>query len=228
MTTNTVDYVVAAADGRILRWGTCPPDMLAVQAGDGEHAVQGRGRPDTHCVRDGTLCTFTPAQRQRLAHRPGPWAVWSLAAMDWHDPRTASEALDDAKASAWADVKAARAAAINGPITTPWGRFDADPASRAAIAEALSLRRLQGDLQGDEGVTWTTADNQAVSLTWAQLADVAQRIARRTQQAHDGARRLREQIDQAQDLAAVHACRASAAENPPFKAGDHCGTQHRS
>ena len=69
MTTNTLDYVVAAADGSILRWGTCPPDMLAVQAGDGEHAVQGRGRPDTHYVRDGTLCAFSFGINKEVTER---------------------------------------------------------------------------------------------------------------------------------------------------------------
>jgi hypothetical protein len=130
--------------------------------------------------------------------------------MDWEDPRPGHAVLAEAKTRAWADVKAARSAAINGPITTPLGRFDADPSSRAAIADALSLRQLVAADACDEVVTWTTADNQSVSLTLAQLADVAQCIARRTQHAYEVARLLREQIDQAPDIAAVNACMAAA------------------
>jgi hypothetical protein len=196
------DFVVADLDGQIVRFGSCPATMVAVQAAAGEQAIQGRGDARLHYVWDGHLRDFTAPQVQRRSARPGPWCLWSMTEMDWIDQRAPGAALAQAKVAAWDAVKASRDAAINAQLSTEVGNFDAGPCSRAAMVEALAL----GGWTGEEVINWTTAGNQAVALTLAQLSAVARLVAQRTQACHDQARQLRQQIDAATtpaELAAV-------------------------
>jgi hypothetical protein len=202
----TVNYVVAGLDGQIIRAGTCPRSMIAAQAGIGEQAVEGAADPILQYVFDGVVRDFTPAQSIRRLHKPGAWAVWRMEDMDWYDPRPAADQLRAAKSELWFAIKAARRAAIDAVISTPFGYFDADPDSRAAISEALAFRALDST-SATQPITWTTADNQAITLTVEQFGELARLLADRTQACHDQARRLRAAIEAAstpQDLTAIN------------------------
>lgn len=43
-------FIIHNAEGRILQWGECPPDMLSLQASAGRYVMQGEGRDTTHYV----------------------------------------------------------------------------------------------------------------------------------------------------------------------------------
>jgi nitrous oxide reductase accessory protein NosL len=204
-----VPFVVATMSGEIVRHGRCPRAMVAVQAGPGEQAVEGAGQPLDHYVWDGAVRPFTAAQAQGRRNRPDAHAVRDMGAMAWQAVRPAGEVLAIAKAEAWHKIKQQREASIGAVLESPFGRFDADPASRAALAEALALRHAAPG--GDPVLTWTTADNQAVALTLADLADIGRRLAQRTQRCHDQSRQLRARIDKAETLAEL----ASVAWSPP-------------
>jgi hypothetical protein len=112
--------------------------------------------------------------------------------MRWVDVRS----LEELKAERWAQIKAARTAAMDAPIDTTFGLFDACPASRSALAEAMHVAP----------VVWTTADNEAVTLDAPSLAEVLRLIGQRTQACHATARGLRVCVDAAgtvSELAAV-------------------------
>lgn len=121
----------------------------------------------------------------------------------WHDPRT----LDDLKAARWAQIKAVRAAAIDAPLATLYGRFDCGPADRTNITDAVALLQTLAAAGTPTTVTFTTADNVAVTLTLAQMVHIGLLLGQRVQAAYATARALRAQIDAAQaadDLAAIH------------------------
>jgi hypothetical protein len=92
---------------------------------------------------------------------------------------------------------------MDAPIDTAFGAFDADPASRSALVEALAL----GGAGGRDTVRWTTADNLVVELTLEQLAGVALQVAQRTEQCHAHAQQLRVRIEQAATAGELEAIR---------------------
>jgi hypothetical protein len=127
------------------------------------------------------LQPYTAAQQAAKAQRV-PHSTWDNRAMAWVDARP----LEALRAGRWALIKGARTAAMDAPIDTAFGVFDADPASRSALVEALALSG-----SGRALVRWTTADNQVVPLSLEELASVALQIAQRTEQCHAHAQRPR-------------------------------------
>lgn len=140
-----------------------------------------------------TLVEFPP--------KPNQYNVWDWTLHTWVDPRT----LQDYKDEKWSEIKRSRDAAINAPLTTPYGVFDADANSRANIANAvLYLQTLEQ--QGTPGtIDWTLADNTTITLNYAEMSSVGLLLGHRTNAAYDTARALRTQIDAATTIAEVDA-----------------------
>lgn len=177
-----MSYVITDPDGRILSTLADEPAM------DGD---------DPHTLHHVPAFAWTP--------RPDPAAVPYLrdGVVEWHDPRT----LDDLKAARWAVVKTARAAAIDAPLSTPYGTFDCGPADRTNITDAIALLQTLAAAGTPTTVTFTTADNGAVVLTTADMVHIGLLLGQRVQAAYATARSLRAQIDAAQAadaLAAIH------------------------
>jgi hypothetical protein len=191
------------ASGEIRRSVTCPADIVALQAADGEAVLQGRADDSTHYVADGALVAYTSEERARKAARPAGPCAWSNATRAWIDLRT----LEQRRAERWAQIKAARAAAIDAPLAVPGvGAFDCDEASRANIANAaLLMQTMAASLQPGEVPTieFTLADNTVATLTAAQMVDVALRMGAKVQAAHATARALRDAIAAAATAEAV-------------------------
>lgn len=192
--------LVDVRTGEIEVSGTCQAeDFDHLQEQPHQIKVVGAASRATHYYTPLGLVAYTPEQRAAKA-QPVPHSNWSNHDMRWHDVR----AFPELQGQRWDEIKAAREAAVHAVLATPYGPFDADPRSRAAIAETLAFRTQTGTPA--EPVLWTTADNQVVSLTLAQLGEVAQLVATRTQACHDLARQLRQQIDAAitpAELAAI-------------------------
>ena len=92
---NVVPFVVHDANGMVLRAGTAPPDMVAMQAmNDGETAVQVN---DTSGVGD---CTHRMVQGEMVAlpPRPEPAMRYDVEAGAWFDPRTPDDLAGELEA----------------------------------------------------------------------------------------------------------------------------------
>jgi len=189
-----IRYVlVNVRTGEIEAAGSCDAQSFDAMC-ESDHRVKviGTASSATHYYTPLGLQEYTPAQRLAKA-TPQPHSTWDNRLMRWVDVRP----LDELRAERWASIKAARAAEADAPIDTPFGRFDACPSSRAALAAAVA----------DAPVEWTTADNGMVSLDAEGLAEVLRLIGRRTQACHAVARGLRARIEAAatvEDLEAIH------------------------
>ena len=186
-----IDYVlVNHLSGEIEVSGRCQEgDLEAQPVADHQVKVVGYGSPATHYYTPLGLREYSPEHRAAKA-RPQPHSLWDNSLMQWVDVRP----LTELRAARWAQVKADRAAAIDAPIDTPWGQFDANAPSRAAIAEALALDDPTGT------ITWTLADNTDCLLFRSTLAEVLRLIDERTQDARRVARTLRSRIDAAASI----------------------------
>lgn len=133
--------------------------------------------------------------------KPAPYYTWDWNTHSWVDART----LQQVKDQKWEEIKLSRDAAINAPLDTPYGTFDADANSRANIANSvLYLQTLEQ--QGTPGtVDWTLADNTIITLNYQEMSTVGVLLGQRTNAAYDTARALRAQIDAATTIAEVEA-----------------------
>lgn len=183
-----ISYIFAnTRTGEIEISGTCREDDFdQLQEGPDQVKVIGSGTPATHYYTPLGLQEYTPEQRQTKAQRR-PHCNWDNGGMRWVDIRP----FPELRQQRWCEIKMDRQVAIDAPLSMPYGTFDADQRSRAAITEALALRSLMPG----EPLRWTTADDQAVELSLAELAEVGALIAQRTQHCHETAQVLRQRID---------------------------------
>lgn len=133
--------------------------------------------------------------------KPNVYTIWDWTTHSWIDPRS----IQNHKDQKWEEIKRSRDAAINAPLSTPYGVFDADASSRANIANAvLYLQTLEQ--QGNPGtVDWTLADNTTITLNYTEMSEVGLLLGQRTNAAYDTGRALRAQIDAATTIAEVDA-----------------------
>lgn len=116
----------------------------------------------------------------------------------WQDSRM----LAEVKAAKWAQIKAARKAAIDAPLVTPYGTFDSNQESRAAISECAAQARAGGPTWS---IYFTRADNTQVLLTAEEMVNVWMASGAKTQAARDAAVPLRMAISAATTAATVEA-----------------------
>lgn len=162
------------ATGQILRVIDGPDDVLAIQAQDGEAMLLvPKGTSDaTHHIEDGELVE---------------------GALDLRS-------LDEHKAAKWAELKRARAAAIDAPLVTPYGTFAGNKESRDNLVGTTVGLQIAIGAGAPDLVTWTLADNSTVDLTLAQLQHVGLLMLTKVQTAHDAGRTLRIAKDAAESI----------------------------
>lgn len=187
--------LVDVRTGEIEASGSCDAESFDMTCERADQIkVIGRGMPATHYYTPLGLREYTPEQQAAKA-LPRPHCRWDNGLMQWVDVRP----LAELRAERWEQVKASRAAVVDAPIDTPFGRFDACPASREALAVAnANSRRRKLWRPGTPPVEWTTADNLVVPLDGSQLAELLRLIGQRAQVAHARARALRSRIEAAQ------------------------------
>jgi hypothetical protein len=191
MTMEMIDYVlVNRTSGEVEVSGSCAAhDVQAQPLADHQLRVIGKGTWATHYQAPTGLTAYTPEQRQAKAS-PQPHCTWDNHRMGWVDVRP----FHQLQADRWAQIKVDRAAAMDAPIDTPFGRFDADPHSRAVLAVAQAP------------VPWTLADNTVVDLDAQSLTEVRRLIGQRLHACHVQGRELRARIASAtttKDLEAI-------------------------
>jgi hypothetical protein len=181
------------AGGEILRVVDCPEGMLEIQAQPGESALVGDADDLSHYVAGGELVLYAPDEAAAKASRPAWAAGWSNTAMGWIDPRT----LADLKAAKWAEIKTARAAAIDAPLVTPYGTFDSDAVGRSNIADSVLLAQSLAARGLPSDIEFTLEDNTSVTLTAEQMTTVGLLLGAKVNAAHAQSRALRPLIENA-------------------------------
>lgn len=142
---------------------------------------------------DGAIHLIEGGKRIEFAPKPSPFHQFDYTLKQWIDPRT----LQDLKDAKWTAIKQARAAAIDSPLVTPYGTFDSNVAARTSITDAvLMLQTLEG-LGQPTTIDFTLANNSTVTLTTAQMVQVALLLGAQVQVSHARSRALRLQIEAA-------------------------------
>ena len=125
-----------------------------------------------------------------------PHHVFNYANKAWEDPRNL-QALKEAK---WADMKAAREAAFDAPLVTPYGTFDSDEKARTNITDAVLMLQTLAGMGSPTTIDFTLANNTTVTLTTAQMVTVGLLLGQKVQTAHATSRAKRAAIDAATNL----------------------------
>lgn len=99
--------------------------------------------------------------------------------------------LEESKTAKIAELKAQRDAAEVAPITYKGYSFDYDSKARDRISAAIVALDLQGE---GADIAWTTADNQDVSVTAADLRTIVAAVAVRSNALHIKYRSLKAQV----------------------------------
>lgn len=136
-----------------------------------------------------------------VPERPSQHHVWDWGTKAWMDPRT----LADLKSAKWAEVKAAREAAIKAPLVTPYGTFDADADARANITDTILLLQTMEAMGQPGEVDFTLEDNSVLTVTTAQMVMVGLLLGQQVQGAYNTGRVLRGAIDAATTAEEVEA-----------------------
>ena len=105
---------------------------------------------------------------------------------------TDAELLAVAKPAKIAELKAERDSKEVEPITYNGNRYDYDDKARERINAAIIALDVQG---ADASIDWTTADNQDVSVTAADLRAIVAAVAVRSNALHMAYRKAREQVE---------------------------------
>ncbi len=111
--------------------------------------------------------------------------------------------LEPQRATAWEAVKDKRNAIIDGGATTPAGAVDSDPLSRSNISGATMGALLAKQAGQAFAIVWTLLDNSIVALDADGMIALGRAVMGHVNAAHDRARQLRAQIDDAETLAAL-------------------------
>ena len=134
-----------------------------------------------------------PTRAHRMVNVAGVWL--------WRDDRT----LAETKADKWAELKQARNAAVQAPVSTPFGVFDADDAAQANITKRVLMINNIPAVSLPTTIEFTRHDNTVATLTPAQMVQVGLLLGAQVEAAFAKGRALRAATEDAKDVAAVAA-----------------------
>lgn len=180
--------IYSITPGRILRTVACSSDTIELQLRAGEAYIE-----VSNGINDATHYINSSGQLTPYPEKPSQFHVFDFNAGTYSDPRT----LQDFKDLKWREIKQARTAYLNSPITTPYGVFDGDPTSQDNIKGAIQLSDKLLAFSQPSDITFTLADNSRVTLTNAELNTVGFVLGAKTNAAHEASSILRTQIDAA-------------------------------
>lgn len=115
---------------------------------------------------------------------------------------TDAELLAAAKPAKIAELKAERDSKEVEPITYNGNSYDYDDKARERINAAIIALEVQG---ADASIDWTTADNQDVKVTSADLRCVIAMVAQRSNALHVAYREAKAKVEAATTVAEVEA-----------------------
>lgn len=132
----------------------------------------------------------------QLPESPGHGYQFHWVIQQWQDTRT----LTDRKLQAWNAIKAAREAAIDAPLATPYGTVDSKAKDRTNITDAVLMLQTLAALGTPTTIDFTMANNTTMTLTTTQMVTIGLLLGQKVQAAHATARGLRTAIDSATTL----------------------------
>lgn len=189
-------YVDYWPSGKLAQTYSCPDDVTPVPMEGATALAIDPGVELGLCyvdVQTGNLA--------RMPERPSRAYVFDYAAKQWQDPRT----LQDCQAAKWVEIKRARQAALNAPLVTPFGAFDADSAGQDNISRGVLLANNLAALGYPVAINFTLHDNSVKVLDAPAMVQVGLLLGGRVQLIRDKATALREQIDAATTAAHLDA-----------------------
>jgi hypothetical protein len=166
-------------------------ETAALNVPEGGELVEGDAPSQTHRW-NGGFWQARPAQPS-LNH------TWVGSAGEWQDQRT----LAQARASKWAEIKRERSKVEYGQFTWDGHTFDCDAVSQSRLQGAVQIATLAATSGQSFSVDWTLADNSVLTISAADLVNVAGALAGTIIGAHTVARQLRAAIDAATTLSAI-------------------------
>jgi hypothetical protein len=188
-----IGYVIHDTAGNILIVGSAQdadtlPSLAAGQSlklvsGD----VNGQG---CYVSQSGDLVNYTSGQAAAKADRSNHHCEWSNTTFAWIDSRELAQVKQDR----WREIKTQREALITAGLSTPYGTFDADTASRSNITDAVLLVQTLEAMNEPSSINWTLADDTVITLTAPQMVEVGLLLGQRTQTVFTTARGRRAQI----------------------------------
>jgi hypothetical protein len=185
--------------GEIIRTISCSPEMADLQVQAGEVLLAGQVIWGQQYVLNGVLTDYTPQQAAAKADRPSHPCEWSNTTFAWVDSRELAQVKQDR----WSEIKTQRETLITARLSTPYGIFDADAASRTNITDAVLLVQTLEAKNEPSSIDWTLADDTVITLTAAQMVEVGLLLGQRTQTVFTTARGRRAQITAATTPAEV-------------------------
>lgn len=151
-------------DGEIVGTIFATDEEIKMNTPKGCHVVEGLWSDELYWVKDGEPTAYTPDQLATIAGRPGMLYTWSNKLMTWVGSLTPAERYQEA---------------INAPVTYRGMVFQADPASLAALRDAL----ITAGLIDGYAVDWRLANNEWTRLDVDDLKELVKMIAERNQSA---------------------------------------------
>lgn len=178
--------VFSLATGEIARIVQCHQSQVVLQPSAGQDCIEVDASISdaTHYVNTTTRAAVA------FPLPPCDHCTWEWSSLSWSD----AGALQATQDQAWGSIKSQREAAAEAALSTPFGVFDADKASRDNIIGAVAGLQLAVAAGAPDSITWTLADNTVAPLTLAQLQQVALLLMAQVNGAYDTARALRDQI----------------------------------
>ena len=176
-----INFVVyETATGNLVKSGTCPVDMLELQAGDGQSAI-----PIPAEVSDPESYSWIDGEPEIL-----PPVIPTLAEL---------------KAAKWETVRIMRESHIGGGCSTPSGVMDTTLVSRTNISGAVQMASLAMAASQAFEIDWTIADNSTVTLDGLAMIAVGIAVGAHVAACHAVARALRVEIEAAEDVEELEA-----------------------
>lgn len=139
---------------------------------------------------DGTLVAENTGLA--LSVRPSNYHIYDFDQSQWVDPRN----FDDLKVCKWEEIKAARQNAIDAPLITPFGVFDANTAKgdQLNITNAVLLANNLTAMGFPVEIEYTLYDNTVLVLDAPMAVQVGLLLGAQIKAARNRATALRELI----------------------------------
>lgn len=179
--------VYSIASGEVLRNIESPPDQISYQIFSGEAYFEGLYEVSDFYFSGGNPVAYSPTEKAAKANRPAYSTAWSNVTMSWNDPRSLNQAkLDKAK-----EIRAARDEVIFGPFEAIGYTFDGDRDAQNNFRTAYQSAVMALQYDTPYSITWTLADDSAVTLSALDVYNVGNILINRVRYAYEVERNLR-------------------------------------
>jgi hypothetical protein len=199
---NNVRFVVGNSNGEIIRYVSCPINMLNdLTAAYTIWAVSDTATEKTHYFYNNQLIEYSAAIKQLKENKPVGRVEWSNETMSWLDNLT----LDQHKTLQWDLIKNKRDSLEIVGFPYLGKTIDSDSLSVQRINTAVQAAQAAMAIGMPFSLSWTCQDSSLLVLDGPGMLGMAVALAEYANELHETARSLRSQIDAATTIEAVKA-----------------------